>query len=161
MGKKAEPITDKQWEDLRAFGCKVTPYSMSKVSAGRLLTFIRSGNGTCGSSPQERARIALAYRTKYVGKKVRCVDSYIDTGRIGTVKDLRARLFEEVVSAKETWRSYGKNSLGLISPFVASVRWDATETQSVKDLPVPGISLFYLELIEDVSPTSEDTAQTL
>jgi hypothetical protein len=161
MGEKAEPITDKQWEELRAIGCKVPPYSISKVSAGRLLTFVKSGNATIGSSPQERARIALAYRTKYVGKKVRCVGSNANNGRIGVVRDLRARLLEEVVSVEKIWRAHDKDPTGLVSPFVASVRWDATETQSVKYVPVPGISLFYLELIEDASPASEDTTSTL
>lgn len=141
-------ITDKQWEELRQLGCKVPPYSLTKVSATRLLAFIRQGNGTFGASPAERAKIALSYRTKYIGKRVRGINGSIDEGRSGTVTDLRARFVDEVVSIRRKCTVPGATfNVEKISPFEASVRWDATNTFPEKYNPGFGTSLYYLELI--------------
>lgn len=139
---KTEMVTYRQWEELRSLGCKVPPRSITKASAGRLLTFIKAGNGTLGKSAAERAKIALTYRNKYVDKRVRCVGGYIDRSREGVVLDLRARLIDEVVEARKSRLGWNEDDGFVISPFTATVCWEATESHPKKITPESFARLF-------------------
>ncbi|HSX41803.1 MAG TPA: hypothetical protein VLE93_00460 [Candidatus Saccharimonadales bacterium] len=152
MASMTQMITDGQWEMLRQLGVKVPPRSLTKNAAGRLITYIKSGNGTLGKTPAERAAISRTYIEKFVGKRVYCASGdTVYRGRIGTVLYLRARVIDEVAEVRQKRLERGEDGQFTVSPFAAIVEWDATEKKPRFITPVTvgsgGLSLYYLQLI--------------
>lgn len=141
MISKKALITDRQWLAMKAYGIELDHSSTSKKVASSFLRYILSGNDTIGKTAAERVAITKSYIGKYIGKEVIGKDDSTFPGRQGVIVRLVARTTSGVKLVKNhEWMDKD----AFVHPFVATIRWSATDGQSAQTSSQFALSLFRL-----------------